>query len=241
MLLHLPQAIFWDVVKRIEDVKTCVALWCSNKDFFERNSTNEFWRNMCHYHFTFSSNPYNIPWIDVYWWLYRNINGCAYCNRAITPPKDDKRIKGSDVVVVNGINLFVCKRCKGMLGDTTTHISELEPWKIGIIKRLRGTRCSALFKNYFGENQIEKCNAYNLKCTNCLKNIRNVRCLHNQCGSCCGCKYHKSHYDQANVGDTIVSFDIYTLMKTVITYNSVKQRKKNCIIIHKYNACNYAV
>jgi len=241
MFSHLPEAIFWDVVKRTEEVKTCVALWCSDKELHARYSKDYFWKNMSYHHFNFSNNTFNIPipWSDVYWWLYRNIKGCAYCNRVIAPPKDascsyTKHNKQDDVLSVNGLNVFVCRRCKNTLGDNIVHASTLEQWQLSLVRRLRGNRHSQMFKNYFGENQLSKCHAYNMKCSGCLKNIKNVRCPHNQCGSCCNCKFHKSHYDQADIGDSIVSFDICTLKKAVMTCKDHNRKRKKSIIVHRY-------
>lgn len=235
MLPHLPEAIFWDVLKRTDDIKTCVAIWSSENVIYKRYSKQEFWKNICYHHFQVSSNPYNISWCDIYWWLFRNIKGCGYCNRIMAPPKDG--FKSSNVIYtddncvhLDSLTIYVCKRCKDLLGDTVIHRSHLDGWKLSLLQRLRGNHHSSLFDNYYGTKQIDKCFGYNLKCTECLKNVRNVRCTNNKCGSCCKCKYHKSHYETATPGDIIISFDIYTLIHTTVSFNdNFSQRKKRCI------------
>jgi hypothetical protein len=156
----------------------------------------------------------------------------------MTTPKDDLVVATNkhinDSIIIDGLSIYVCKRCKNMLGDVAIHSSMLDPWKISLIKRLRGNRYSNIFKNYFGEKQIEKCISYNMKCSECLKNIKNVRCPHFKCGSCCNCKYHKSHYDQPTIGDIIISVDIFTLIQTTVTDNSRKKNKRKSIIVHRY-------
>lgn len=258
MFPHLPEAIFWDVVKRTDDVKACVALWSSMSELFKMYDKQEFWKNMCHFHFGFnptsSSIPHRVSWCDVYWWLYRNVKGCGYCSSAIPRPQKDgsmlvlpKDDPHSCVVTFDQtpFSIYVCKKCKNLLGDTVTHKDQIEPWKVSLIKRLRGHRCSNIFKNYFGENQIDRCQAYNMKCTGCLKNLKNARCLFDMCGTCCNCKYHKSHYDQATPGDIIVSFDVYSLIKTtgisLFNEHSKKNTRKkrpsqgHSVIVHRFS------
>lgn len=247
MFPHLPEAIFWDVIKRTDDVKACVALWSSQQELFTRFSAQEFWRNMCYYHFNFSSNPYHLQWCDVYWWLYRNMKGCGYCNRTIAPPKDGfmigKKIDVNQFMINidNKLNIYVCQRCKNTLGDNVVHRSQIDPWKISLMRRLRGHRCSSMFTNYFGEKQIERCHSFNMKCAECLKNVKNVRCPHNMCGTCCNCKYHKSHYNQATPGDMIVSFDVYALINLDNDQGHGNRKKKTnrnknrrALIVHKF-------
>lgn len=233
MFPHLPEAIFWEVIKRTDDVKACVALWSSHHELFERYSNEEFWKNMCHYHFNFSTNPYHVPWCDVYWWLYRNVKGCGYCNRAIAPQKDGlmigKKLDANHCIlsIDDNMNIYVCQRCKNLLGDCVVHRSQIDPWKVSMMKRLRGHRCSNIFKNYFGEKQIERCQSFNMKCSECLKNVKNVRCPHDMCGTCCNCKYHKSHYTQATPGDIIMSFDVYALVPSKSVSLSDNHKKNN--------------
>lgn len=109
------------------------------------------------------------------------------------------------------------------------------------MRRLRGHRCSSMFTNYFGERQIERCHSFNMKCAECLKNVKNVRCPHNMCGTCCNCKYHKSHYNQATPGDMIVSFDVYALINLDNDQCHGNRKKKTnrnknrrALIVHKF-------
>lgn len=237
MLFHLPEAIFWDVLKRTDDIKTCVAIWSSSNTIYKRYTKNDFWKNICYHHFQFTTNPYqDMSWCDIYWWLFKNIKGCGYCQKIMSSPKDNFSASGTmfsnnDCVHLDTLNIYVCKKCKNILGDFAIHKSHIDGWKIALVKRLRGNRCSNIFSNYYGEKQIERCYGYNLKCSECLKNIRNVRCAENKCGACCKCKFHKSHYETASPGDIIISFDIYTLISTTISMNdySCLQNKKRKI------------
>jgi hypothetical protein len=228
MLSHLPEAIFWDVLRRTDDIKTCVAIWSSSQDIYSRYSKPNFWKNLCYYNFQISSNPYNMLWNDIYWWMHRNTKGCGYCNKTMTSPNDGYGTpENHDCIQITSLNIFVCKQCKTLLGDNMIHKNDIDPWKTSLMRRLRGNRYSNIFNNYFGEKQIEKCFGYNLKCSECLKNVKNLRCNKHKCGSCCKCKYHKSHYDDASPGDIIVSFDIYRLISTSLLLNdNVSHRKK---------------
>ena len=228
MLSHLPEAIFWDVLRRTDDIKTCVAVWSSSSDIFSRYSKPKFWKNICYANYQISKNPYNLMWNDVYWWMHRNTKGCGYCNKTMTSQTDCCEIpKDHDIICINSLNIFVCKHCKSMLGDTMFHKSDIDAWKVSLMRRLRGIRHSPIFNSYFGNKQIDKCFGYNMKCSECLRNVKNLRCNQHKCGSCCKCKYHKSHYDDASPGDIIVSFDIYRLISTSLILNdNVSQRKK---------------
>ena len=240
MLSHLPEAIFWDVLRRTNDIKTCVAVWSSTNNIHKRYSTPNFWKNICYYTFQVSSNPYNLLWNDMYWWIHRNVKGCGYCNKTITTPKDGYGSpEKHDCIHLNSLNIFVCKQCKALLGDNMVHKNDIDGWKISLMRRLRGNRCSSIFTNYFGEKQIERCFGYNLKCSECLKNIKNLRCQEHKCGSCCKCKYHKSHYEGASPGDIVLSFDVYRLISTSIIFNdNVSHRKKRntkkAIYVYKF-------
>lgn len=241
MFPHLPQAIFWEVVKCTDDIKTCVALWSSHPGLFSLYSPEEFWKNMCYYHFSFSNNVHQLSWCDVYWWLHGNIKGCSYCNRTITPKKDG--FNECNMRLGSNMNIYVCQKCKNLLGDSIIHKNQLDPWKVSIMKRLRGHRYGSIFNSYFGEKQIERCHSFNMKCAECLKNVRNVRCPHDMCGICCNCKYHKSHYIQATPGDIVVSFDIYALINTSSGHQQVINKKthkhRHCqrrsMIVHKFS------
>lgn len=236
MLHHLPEAIFWDVLKRTDDIKTCVAVWSSSSDIYFRYSKTFFWKNICYHNFQISSNPYHMSWIDVYWWMHRNVKGCAYCQRIIASPKDGRITPDEhECVHLNSLNIYVCKKCKHILGDNMIHKDDIDGWKLSLIRRLRGNRYTNMFNNYFGEKQIDKCFGYSMKCSGCLKNIRNVRCSEHKCGSCCKCKYHKSHYENASPGDITISFDIYRLVSSSILLNdNVSHRKKRNTKKHYY-------
>lgn len=175
------------------------------------------------------------------------MKGCGYCNRTIAPPKDGfmigKKIDVNQFMINidNKLNIYVCQRCKNTLGDHVIHKSQIDPWKISLMRRLRGHRCSSMFTNYFGEKQIERCHSFNMKCAECLKNVKNVRCPHNMCGTCCNCKYHKSHYNQATPGDMIVSFDVYALINLDNDQGHGNRKKKTnrnknrrALIVHKF-------
>ena len=230
MLPHLPEAVFWELVKRIDDVKACVALWSSHHALFNMYSKQEFWRNMCHSHFKCSTIQHNSCWCDEYWWWYGNTKGCGYCGRSLKYHEDDA---DCTITIDNGIGIYVCKSCKSYLGDGVIHKDQIDPWKVSLIRRLRGRKVSNIFHNYFGHKQLDRCHLFNMRCIECLKNIKNIRCPHDMCGRCCNCKYHKSHYNQATPGDIILSFDVVALINSSNVHKKRKDIKRHSIIIHR--------
>lgn len=228
MLPHLPEAIFWDILKRTDDVKSCVTVWSTCKDLQFKYNPEKFWETMCYHHYDTRSKPKLVStWRHVYWWHYKDVKGCAYCQRAIL--KDTCK---ADTVNIHGNDVFVCKRCKNILGDTMIHDSMLDTWQIALIRKLKTPQAGPLFAHYYGDNQVQKCHSFQMKCVQCIKNIRNVRCPLSQCGRCCQCKYHKSHYDQAAPDDCIMSFDIVQLLHKAPCHK--KNRKLNVMIVHRY-------
>lgn len=230
MLQNLPESIFWDILRRTDDVKACVAVWTSSKERLFKYTIDTFWETMCFYHFNVRQEMRPVDgWKAMYWWNYRNKKGCAYCQRHL--PNEGIAIPSkSDSIHINGNDVFVCKRCKILLGDSVIHGSILDPWQIALIKKLKGSYVGTLFSNYYGENQVQKCHKLQMKCVKCISNIRNDRCTLLQCGVCCHCKYHKSHYDQAMPDDRMMSFDIVQLIQKVSI--TKKKRKANIMIVH---------
>lgn len=212
MLPHLPETVFWDILKRTDDVKSCVATWSSCKELCEKYHPEKFWEAMSYYHFDIMIKPVHVPsWSIIYWLQYQSVHGCAYCKRPFT--KDTITVGNSDTINLKGHEIHVCKRCKNILGDCVIHASLLDPWQVALMRKLKTYRAGSLFDNFYGENQVNKCQSFHLKCVKCIKNIKNIRCPLFQCGTCCQCKYHKSHYAQAAPDDTIMSFNITLLLR----------------------------
>ena len=231
MLNRLPINMLLEVLSRTNDVKANVAAWCSCNDIHRLQNTNDFWNAMCYFQCPIDNNKINETksyhktyWLTEYWKHFKNLNGCAYCMRCNLDNTYGK-------VKICEFEIAVCNRCKNILGDNMIHKDQLEYWQINLMNKLKNSKncpSHSIFKNYYGESQIARCKNYFLKCSECLKNIRNIRCPNSRCGTCCQCKYHKSHYEQANPFDSIVSFNIANLVRHSNT------KKKTLMIVHKY-------
>jgi hypothetical protein len=239
MLQHLPEPILWSILLRANDIKACAAVRCCNSMLYNKYNMDYFWELMCHWYYPMRSlqcmhsmhsmhslhSLHSLPWMPVFWHEYSKAHGCAYCG-------DKNKFLCADTMDIPGCNITIhlCKRCKNVLGDTLVHKNVLQPWQLNMLskRRSRSPHTTAMiFGSYYGDKQVSKCQSYYLKCTECLKNIRNMRCPKYQCGTCCQCKFHKSHYEQASPCDAIMSCHITNLLK------HTNDRKKRHIIIYK--------
>lgn len=201
MLHHLPETILWNILQKCTDVKACVTVWCCCSDIYKRYDILCFWRYLCYYHFCISE----CSSVAEYWKHYSKKHGCSYCNRVLQSGSHMLPTVCLDTIIVP-----VCTRCKSILGETMIHKDALLPWQLNLVQKLRyksHNSSESIFKNYFGDHQVQQCQSYQLKCTSCMRNIRNLRCPHYLCGKCCHCKYHKSHYSQEdNSLDTLLVY-----------------------------------
>lgn len=228
-LTHLPETILWSILAMVKDIKGCGAVWCCSHKMYDRYDASQFWELMYHHNFGQSLQKGN-HWITNFWEQYSQQYGCGYCGGAI------KHKTYKDYIFLCGMNIQVCQRCKDILGDTIVNKKELHPWQSNLLRKMSKTRnnqtnpihpFTSVINNYYGENQVAKCKSYYLRCTECLKNIRNIRCPNFCCGSCCHCKYHKSHYEQASPLDVILSFHVTNLIR------HTNDKRKKMVICYK--------
>jgi hypothetical protein len=223
MITHLPDCILWNILGQTNDIKACIATWSSCKTLYTKSDKELFWRNMTYHFFSAICKLPSCSWTYTFWQHYMINNGCAYCHRMF--PKNKHCVFNHNTIQISGINLIVCKKCKDFLGESLVHKSLLQDWQFRVIDKLYCSR-NSLFKHYYGENQVDGCQSYQIKCVSCVRNIRNMRCQHFQCGACCKCKYHKSHFNQIELFDSTLSFHVRNLLK------GSRKAKKNIIIIH---------
>lgn len=127
---------------------------------------------------------------DIFWLNYAKNNGCIYCHRRFAKNKNfDGHVEH---VHLYNLCFFTCATCKNTLGDQLIHSKYVEGWQKNILQKMKNYH--PIFDSYFGVNQIQHSNGYRTKCIMCMKNIRAFLCPNFCCGSCCSCKYHKSHY-----------------------------------------------
>jgi hypothetical protein len=223
MITHLPDCIIWSILGQTNDIKACISTWLTCKTFYNKHNKESFWKNMAFQFFSILCKSPSCSWTNTFWQHFMIKYGCAYCHRMF--PKNKHNVYNHNTYQICDVNLIVCSKCKAYLGETLIHKSLLLPWQCYIIKKLHYSR-NNLFENYYGENQVNQCQSYHVKCVSCVKNIRNMRCQHLLCGACCNCKYHKSHFNELGEYDSTLSFNIMKLL------NGSSKKRKNAVIIH---------
>jgi hypothetical protein len=217
MLDNLPQNILWDIFKKLDDVKSCINIWSCCPNLFYNYTPQQFWMYLNHLYFGVKNieQSSNFNWKSVYWMNHAQQYGCSFCGKC----KNELKQKNHLFINISTLKVFVCNKCHANMGIRIVHKTEMNPWQQKMVERRSNYHNECLFKNYFGENHLSWCNKYNMKCVNCLKNIRNDRCIHFCCGKCCHCKYHKSHYESIlNYNSTtllILDVDLLNITKLI--------------------------
>jgi hypothetical protein len=160
-----------------------------------------------------NKQPIDYNWKSVYWFNHAQQNGCSFCGKC----KNELKQK-MPFLKLSTLNVFVCNKCQTNMGTRIVHKKDLSPWQQKMVQRRSNYHNECIFKNYFGENHLSWCNKYNMKCVNCLKNIRNDRCTQFCCGKCCHCKFHKSHYENVlkyNTTFFILDVDVLNITKLI--------------------------
>lgn len=232
MIKRLPECIFWNILRRCDDIKTCVSLWCSTREMYYKYTDSSFWKNMTYYHFDSSTLLSNTSWNDTFWQNFTHYHGCSFCHQRF--PKNKVTFLPNETVKLYDMNVVVCSKCKQQLGESLIHIKYVNRWQAQLLQRLHFAR-NPFFINYYGVNQINQCHNYQQKCIKCLTNVRNLRCQQFQCGKCCQCKFHKSHFQQNDSYHATISFDIYNIIQNSINH---RYKKKRLLVIHSMARTN---
>jgi hypothetical protein len=253
MIQHLPNDVFWAIIQHSDDVKACVAMWVCCKDAYCMFDKKTFWEELSYHKFPnetvissphpSSPSPLHKPSLhqpmDIFWINYAKCNGCICCHRPFAKNRNFNNYV--DNVKLYDMSLYTCATCKDALGDSLVHKSCVEPWQSNLFNKFtrQGSQSKTkvtfrpIFQNYYGVNQVHQSNGYKTKCITCIKNIRNGLCPHFKCGACCGCKFHKSHYNNLR-HDTYNLSDVFTASYTFSFSESNFQSK----IIMKNNQKN---
>ena len=242
MIQHLPDDVFWAIAKHSDDVKACVAMWTCCKDVYRSFDKKRFWEELSYHKFSYqtpvtpvqchatTSHLSSSHSQDIFWINYAKHNGCICCHKPFAKNRNFNNYV--DNVKLYDMSLYTCATCKNMLGDSLVHKRYVEPWQMNLLTKLK-TKSSTrpIFQGYYGINQVHQSNGYKTKCITCIKNIRNCLCPHFKCGACCGCKYHKSHFNQIqhNVYNVTDYISTSYMMSFASTECHTKMKMKNNI------------